>query len=207
MTSDATTSTRPTGRADDVVVIPTTTARDAGITLTELLSSFYLWLVCWLIAWAAIPALLVGWQPVLITSGSMGPSISAGDLVLLGDPPTDEVLAPGTVITFRDPVVPDGLITHRIDGLREDGLYRTRGDANGRPDPDPVHPDDVVGVGRMLVPLVGLPVLWLRGDVVSFGLFLAGTLAAILASTASHRAGRNRRDRASGAPAEPGDAS
>lgn len=200
MTSDAT-STRPDGRADDVVVIPTTTARDAGITLTELLSSFYLWLVCWLIAWVAIPALLIGWQPVLITSGSMGPSISAGDMVLLGEPPTDELLAPGTVITFRDPVVPDGLITHRIDGVREDGLYRTRGDANGRPDSTPVHPDDVVGVGRMLVPLVGLPVLWLRVDVVSFGLFVAGTLAAIAAATTSHRAGRGRRDRATAAPA------
>lgn len=188
-----TTTEEPTGTAgDDVVVLPTTTARDAGVSLVELASSFYLWLVVWLVAWAAVPALVIGWEPVLITSGSMGPSISVGDLVLLTDPPRDELLAPGTVITFRDPVVPDGLITHRIDNVREDGLYRTRGDANGQPDADPVHPDDVVGVGRMLVPLVGLPVLWLRADVPSFVLFVGGTLAAIVAASTSHRAGASR---------------
>ena len=193
------TTEEPTGTgSDDVVVIPTTTPRDAGISLVELASSFYLWLVVWLVAWAAVPALVIGWEPVLITSGSMGPSISVGDIVLLTEPPDDELLAPGTVITFRDPVVPDALVTHRIDNVREDGLYRTRGDANGQPDPDPVHPADVVGVGRMLVPLVGLPVLWLRGDVVSFGLFVGGTLAAIVAASTSHRAGAARTSRRRG---------
>lgn len=178
---------------DDVVVIPEPpTPRDAGVTLAELLASFYLWLVMWLVLWAAVPALVMGWQPVLITSGSMGPTISAGDLVLLGEPPADELLSHGTVITFEDPTAPGGLITHRIDGVREDGMYRTRGDANEAPDSAPVAPERVVGVGRLLVPLVGLPVLWLRGDAVSFALFVAGTLAAVSTAGASHRLGRRR---------------
>lgn len=174
---------------DDVVVIPEgTTPREAGVTLAELFSSFYLWLVLWLVAWAAVPALTLGWEPVLITSGSMGPTISPGDLVLIAAAPDAASLAPGTVVTFNDPAVPGGLITHRIDGVREDGLYRTRGDANESPDPGALHPDDVVGVGRLLVPLVGLPVLWLRHDAVSFAMFLGGTIAAVVVAGGTHRA-------------------
>ncbi len=188
-----TTDESATTAAEDSAVVPSSpTGRDTGITLTELLASFYLWLVLWLVAWAAVPALVIGWQPVLITSGSMGPTISPGDLVLLGEPPNDELLATGTVITYRDPGRSGGLITHRIDGVREDGMYRTRGDANGSPDSAPVAHEDVVGVARLLVPLVGLPVQWLRTDVVSFGLFLAGTLAAAIAAGTANRAGRER---------------
>lgn len=178
---------------DDVVVIPEgATARDAGITLTELLSSFYLWLMLWLVTWAAVPALLFGWEPVLITSGSMGPTISAGDLILLEEPDDASALAQGTVITFEDPDAPGALITHRIDGVREDGQYRTRGDANASQDPTPVAPEDVVGVGRLLVPLVGLPILWLDTSLLGFVLFIGGTMAALLAATATNRAGRER---------------
>lgn len=197
-------TTADASRPTDVVVIPENpTPRDAGVTLAELLASFYLWLLLWLVAWAAIPALLLGWQPVLITSGSMGPTISPGDVVLLADPPADEVLEPGTVITFDDPNLPGGLITHRIDGVREDGMYRTRGDANASPDSDPVPHHHVVGVGRMLVPLVGLPVQWLRTDIVSFGLFIAGTIAAAIAASAANRAGRARLSAAAAAGGEP----
>lgn len=180
---------------DDVVVIPEgATRREAGITLAELLSSFYLWLVLWLVAWAAIPAIALAWQPVLITSGSMGPTVSPGDIILIDEPPTDRLLSQGAVITYPDPDLPGGLITHRIDGVRDDGLYRTRGDANGSPDPTPVDPAEVVGVGRLLVPLVGLPVMWLRTDLISFGLFAAGTVAAVVvAGGANRRAVRRRR--------------
>lgn len=188
----ATTATADGPTATDVVIPESPTPRDAGVTLAELLASFYLWLLLWLVAWAAIPALVVGWQPVLITSGSMGPTISPGDVVLLAEPPADELLSPGAVITFNDPNVPGGLITHRIDGVREDGMYRTRGDANPSPDSTPVAPADVVGVGRMLVPLVGLPVEWLRTDILSFALFVGGTLAAAIVASAANRAGRER---------------
>lgn len=178
-------------RPDDAVaVLPARTSpRTAGVTLAELLSSFYLWVLLWLVAWVAIPALALGWQPVLITSGSMGPTISPGDLVLISPHPEDGFLDQGTVITYRDRGRGDALVTHRIDGVREDGLYRTRGDANESPDDTPVRPDDVVGQGRLLVPLVGLPLLWLRTDLLALGLFSLGTLAAVVVAGASHRAG------------------
>ena len=151
----------------------------ARITLAELASSFYLWLLLWLAVWAVVPTVLFGWQPVLITSGSMGPVITAGDLVLLDEPPADRILEPGTVITFRSASDPDQLVTHRIDGLREDGLYRTRGDANGQPDSTPVAREDIVGVGRMMVPLIGLPLLWARTDVLLLVGFVLASLAAV----------------------------
>lgn len=187
---------------DDIVVIPEgATRRETGVTLAELLSSFYLWLVLWLVAWAALPAVFFAWQPILITSGSMGPTVSPGDIILIGEPPSDELLSQGAVITFPDPDVPGGLVTHRIDFVREDGLYRTRGDANGSPDSTPVDPDDVVGVGRLLVPLVGLPVMWLRTDMVSFGLFLGGSIAAVIVAGGANQAANRRSDPDDGAGA------
>lgn len=184
----------PVATDDHLVLQEAATPPAAGVTLAELLSSFYLWLLCWLVVSVAVPVLAIGWEPVLITSGSMGPTISPGDVVLLGEPPApgDDLLQPGTVITFRDPGDPDALITHRIDETREDGLYRTRGDANGRPDSAPVAPDDIVGVGRMLVPLIGLPVLWLRTDTVSFLLFVTGTLAAVVVASTTHHAAKQQ---------------
>lgn len=41
-----------------------------------------------------------------------------------------------------------------------DGSYVTRGDANRQPDSTLLRLEQVVGVGRMLVPLVGLPLVW-----------------------------------------------
>jgi hypothetical protein len=45
----------------------------------------------------------------------------------------------------------------------------------------------------MLVPLIGLPVLWLRTDALAFGLFLGGSLAAVAVATSAHHATRQRR--------------
>lgn len=181
---------------DDLVVIPAQLGGEATVTLTELLSSFYLWLLLWLTVWVAIPTVLLSWSPVVITSGSMGPNISAGDIVLITEPAVadGELLEQGTVITFRSKSQGGALVTHRIDGVREDGLYRTRGDANEKADSTPVAPEDVVGVGRMLVPIIGLPLLWLSSDLVSFGIFLGATAAAAVAASASHGAGERIRE-------------
>jgi hypothetical protein len=86
----------------------------------------------------------------------MGPTIRVGD-VLLVDPET--VPVPGSVVTYRD--ADRGLITHRLRAVEEDGMLHLRGDANAADDP-PVPASAVAGSGRVLVPLVGLPVVWLQ---------------------------------------------
>lgn len=124
-----------------------------------LLATGYLWLMLWLVAYLSVPALLFGWQPVVITSGSMQPSIRAGDVVLAA-PVGDGPLEPGTVVTYESPVEDGALITHRVVSRLADGRYRVKGDANAGPDSTPLGIDDVVGTGRLLVPMVGLPIRW-----------------------------------------------
>lgn len=112
----------------------------------------------WLMVWAIAPALGLGWTSVVITSGSMAPAIRPGDVVV-AEPHHGRALGPGTVAVFRDPSG-DGLVTHRISGVNPDGSYLTRGDANRAADSTPLRPEQVVGVGRILVPVAGLPVVW-----------------------------------------------
>lgn len=162
-----------------------------------LLSAMYLWVVAWLALAVLLPAIGLGWQPVVITSGSMSPLIRPGDVVLTVDDAAPEV---GEVVTFVDPSRPDRLVTHRIVAVEEDGSYRTRGDANAVPDSTPVPSDNVLGRGRLLVPLVGLPLVWLSGGLLLFALWVAVTVAA--AVTVSGRGGDAPREAAAG-PATP----
>lgn len=143
-----------------------------------LLALFAVTTTLWLMMWAVAPAMLLGWNPVVLTSGSMSPGLRTGDIVV-ADPHDGEGLEPGAVVVFDDPTRP-GYVTHRIVALTPDGAYVTRGDANPRIDSTPLAPDQVVGVGRLYVPLVGLPMVWLwRGawlQVALATLLLAGAI-------------------------------
>lgn len=127
---------------------------------------------------AVAPALGLGWTSVVITSGSMSPLISVGDVVL-ASPHDGQGLGPGTVVVFSDPARP-GLLTHRIESVNPDGSYVTSGDANRQPDSTPLQPEQVVGIGRLLVPLVGLPLVWYwAGSWGMLAFWAAGTMLAL----------------------------
>jgi signal peptidase I len=128
--------------------------------------------------WATVPVAAFNWSSVVITSGSMAPSIAPGDVVV-ASPSDGHGLAPGTVVVFHDAAWP-GLVTHRIVAVNDDGTYQTRGDANESNDSTPVSPDQVVGAGKILIPLAGLPALWLRnGAWAAFGMWVAGMVLAL----------------------------
>ena len=142
-------------------------------------------LVCWsvvyfvvvLAAMTALISVVTGWQAVVIESGSMEPTLNVGDVLFLTDPP-DTAVGQRSVITFRRA---DGeLVTHRV--FETDAAtpsYITKGDANPSPDADIVDGSQVVGVGSLVVPYVGLPVVWLhQGDVVA--LTALGVLVVLL---------------------------
>lgn len=114
----------------------------------------------WLSLWAIAVPLVRGWSPVAVLSGSMGPHIDTGDVVI-AEPPSGETLGPGTVIVFDNPAG-TGSVTHRVVAVNPAGDYITKGDANPRIDSTPVPPDTVRGVGRILVPVVGTPVVWVE---------------------------------------------
>jgi signal peptidase I len=140
--------------------------------------TFVLTGMLWLALWALAPA-AIGMQPVTVVSGSMSPAVRTGDVVHVG-PPSGE-LSPGNVVVFRDH--DDQLVTHRITEVLDDGTYRTKGDANRSVDSSPLRSEQVVGVGRVLVPYAGLPRFWLNegqlGLVVGW---FATTLAALAAT-------------------------
>jgi signal peptidase I len=140
---------------------------------------FYLSVVAFLFAWVVVVWAAVGWKPMVVTTGSMQPAINPGDIVLSAPPEPEARLDSGTVITFEDPVRPGELITHRIDTVEPDGSYRTRGDANSSADSYQVTTDELTGVGRLLVPAVGLPRVWL--DQGRFGILGAWAVATVLA--------------------------
>ncbi|BDV32055.1 signal peptidase I [Microbacterium terricola] len=120
--------------------------------------------VCWgvlcmiltLLAAAFVPRPF-GFIGTTVVTGSMRPSIQPGDVALVW--PVEEY-ALGQVILFIDPSHPEQQIMHRIIEVREDGMLVTKGDANESADSTPVHPANVIGVGSILVPAIGLPIVW-----------------------------------------------
>ncbi|MDA1361812.1 signal peptidase I [Glycomyces luteolus] len=105
-----------------------------------------------------------GFQGSTVMSGSMEPLISVGSLVLVSEIDTDE-LRPGQVISFVNPADPEERLLHRILQINDDGTFVTKGDANSSADSTPVPPENVIGLGRILVPWIGLPVVWIQaGD-------------------------------------------
>jgi signal peptidase len=111
-----------------------------------------------LLCWVAAAVVLLGWAPTAVSSGSMSPAIRRGDIVLVDESPREDV-GIGSVIRFR---AQGGRPTlHRIQDIGPDGIV-TRGDANPGADSTVLRPDQVMGVGVALVPMIGLPVVWLR---------------------------------------------
>ncbi|HVM21520.1 MAG TPA: signal peptidase I [Egibacteraceae bacterium] len=145
----------------------------------------YVQLMVWLALWAGLPTAL-GMTPTLILSDSMKPFISAGDVVVIG-PVGDAPLKRGTVVTFDDPAQPGNLLTHRIVERNADGTYDTRGDANADEDSTPVKHSEIRGKGRILVPAVGIPVLWIRTKAVLPLAAWLGGLALALAYLSAQR--------------------
>ena len=84
-----------------------------------------------------LPALL-GLKSMIVTSGSMGPTIGMGDALLIRPLSSGSSVAVGDVITYRNDRN-DGMTTHRVKAIKEiQGkiYYQTQGDANAAPDPD-----------------------------------------------------------------------
>jgi signal peptidase I len=97
--------------------------------------------------------------PVAVTSGSMRPAIDVGDVVVAR--PQDEVWSVGDIVVF-EPDGSEGLVTHRVVEVADDGTYTTRGDANVDADSTPLGADDIVGRAELVVPWVGAPAVWLQ---------------------------------------------
>ncbi len=124
------------------------------------LSAFVLLGQMALVAWALVPTLLPAVDGVLLVSDSMTPKAAAGSVLLLGS--AEGTLPPGAIVTFEDPARPGRLVTHRVVEQLDSGPYLVQGDANRAADRTPVPADRIQGRGRLVVPYVGRPVIWVR---------------------------------------------
>jgi signal peptidase len=104
----------------------------------------------------ALP-LAFGARPHTVLTGSMEPTIAAGDVVI------DERISPtaaevGDVVTFRDPEDQSRLITHRVRSIRRAGSHLwfvTQGDANNTTERWRIGDDGELGRVAYTVPWVG----------------------------------------------------
>src|SRR3954454_2344361 len=88
-------------------------------TFLRLLSRGVLVFAATLAVWSVAPA-VVGWQPRLVLTGSMSPTIGAGDVVVTAPVPLGSVTV-GQVIAFDDPSRTGRVLVHRVVGRRDDG--------------------------------------------------------------------------------------
>jgi signal peptidase len=116
------------------------------------------------VAIIAIAALILvpramGWEGMVVLSGSMEPALPTGGLAFMQplDDAARERIQPGDIITFRNPRF-DSLTSHRVVEVARDqeGLYFiTKGDANTVEDAAPVRASRVIGKVRFDVPELG----------------------------------------------------
>ncbi len=159
----------------------------------SLLTWIYLYLIVVLAFWVWAAAAVTGWQPVVVTSGSMEPAVRQGDVLLVA--PLDEPAAQNSIITFEQR---GELVTHRVFAVN-DGGYVTKGDANTTPDSRLVGFDEAQGVTRLVVPFVGLPVVWWQnGDMMALMAWGIATIGALVLAASSMRgAARSRQTKSS----------
>jgi signal peptidase len=127
---------------------------------------------------AVLPMILPGYTSVSITSGSMMPILRIGDVVIAADH-GGAVIEPDTIVVYEDPRKHD-LVTHRVVEGNPDGSYTTKGDMNGNVDPQPIPAASIRGEAQWIIPIVGLPRVWVaQGRWVLVLLTITGTAATL----------------------------
>ncbi len=121
-----------------------------------------------LLVLAVLPRLGL-YRPVTVLSGSMRPTFSPGDMVLVAPEPISSVRV-GQVISYRVPVGAHQVETHRVIRILHGGehpVIQTQGDANNWPDPWTARLEGTTAWRQIgVIPHLGYAVNWLRGPAV-----------------------------------------
>jgi len=155
-------------------------ARALALVLLQFVAVSYLTAAASLLFWSHAPE-LIGWHPRVVLTGSMMPVIEPGDVAVIGPAVPGPVSLPrGRIILVRDPLLRSGFYLHRVLRYDDQGHVITKGDANRTPDSAPVVAQQILGQLRLLVPIVGRPVVWLQdGDYVPLAASALATWAAL----------------------------
>ncbi len=135
------------------------------------------------------------WSSYLVTSGSMEPSFSIGDVVVAAPLSQDATIPIGRVMVFTNPAKPTSGVplVHRVVAAAGHHRYTTAGDANAADDTMPAARRLFRAQARILVPYVGLPLIWWRtGQLLLLTSWLIATAAAFVVSSRPRRWWRRR---------------
>ncbi len=105
----------------------------------------------------AVPQLVGADQAYVVQTDSMSPAIGAGSVVFVSDVAPSQIEV-GDVITFERSGDESNRVTHRVVEVQatdSQPQFRTKGDANEEPDPEPVPASAVVGAVSFHVPFLG----------------------------------------------------
>lgn len=106
--------------------------------------------------------------PTVVISGSMRPTFDVGDVVLVLRVPTEKIRE-GNVICFRQGQLPTLHRAIEVKAGPGGRVFVTKGDANRRPDPEPVLPAQVRGKVVGKIPKIGWVSMALKGMVGATG--------------------------------------
>ncbi|MEZ5239963.1 MAG: signal peptidase I [Microthrixaceae bacterium] len=148
---------------------------------------------------AVLALVVAGLQPLVIRSGSMEPTYSVGDVVLVRSEPAGEVRTGQVVTRFDAPEAPDSL-THRVREVSRVGDrvdVTTRGDANESPERWSAPVGRRVGLVVASMPAVGLPLALIRTSLLGAGVAALAAVAMVALLLRSRARGSGEADPAS----------
>ncbi len=96
--------------------------------------------------------MVMGYNPLVVLSGSMEPSIKTGSVIYYHKV-SESDLKEGDIITFKTDTKKE-YVSHRINKI-ENGKYETKGDANEVADPLLINYEQIVGKDSISIPYVG----------------------------------------------------
>lgn len=138
-------------------VAPRRRTRSAGSRCWGFCLEAVFWVVVTVLAVIVAGLAIVNFSPSydahFVSSDSMAPSLSKGDMIVVG--PADGIFSdgikPGSVITYHLGAM---LVSHRVQAISGANLI-TKGDAVATADPQPVPMSQVTGVVLLKIPKVG----------------------------------------------------
>jgi signal peptidase I len=149
--------------------------RHSQRTVTQTVRSGWVWgqrallaLALFLFLTLAVLPRLGLYRPVTVLSGSMRPTFSPGDTVIVTSEPVSAVRV-GQVISYQVPVGAHQVETHRVIRILQAGphpVIQTQGDANNHPDPWTARLEGTTAWRlSAVVPHLGYVVNWLRSPI------------------------------------------
>lgn len=143
------------------------------VCLLFLLLLFNLWQLAARTVFKQDLPMVFGFSPIIVLSGSMEPTFSVNDMIVIR---RQDSYAVGDVVTFDD----GGFFTtHRIVSQSPEGFV-TQGDANNTEDSGYLSPAQIKGAVVFTIPAVGAFLLFLRTPLGILLLVLAGPLLVFL---------------------------